>query len=109
MYLLNTVNRNIGVQKIWQFRQKLPKIKYWQIFNLAVAYPVSMTLCMYMYTKILAVFNLAILCSIAKSSNLNVPPIFLRLQYYIVSTLYIAAHLFLGGPSTVSGVKPSLS
>ena len=38
--------------------------KYWRIFNLAVAYPVSMTLCM--YAKILVVFNLAILCSIAK-------------------------------------------
>ena len=41
------VARNIGVQKICRFHLNPPKIKYWRIFNLVVAYPVSMTLCMY--------------------------------------------------------------
>ena len=46
------------MQKIWRFRQNWLKIKYyWRIFNLAVAYPVSMTLYTRTYAKILAVFN----------------------------------------------------
>ena len=53
--------RNIGVQKIWLFHHNPAIIKYyWQILNLAVAHPISMALCV--CAKILAAFNLAILC-----------------------------------------------
>ena len=76
--------RNISVQKIWRFRHNPPKLKYWRILNLAVAYLVSMTLCT--YAKILAVFNLAILCSIAKSPSKKL----MYFQYfYFYGTLYL--------------------
>ena len=65
----NAVNIEIlASRKFGDFVKKMAIMKYyWRIFNLAVARPLSMTLCV--CAKILAIFNLAISCSIAKSPN----------------------------------------
>ena len=57
--------RNIGVQKIWRFCLKSGRIKYWQIFNLALRFMFIRARA----TLILAGFNLAIWWSITKLSN----------------------------------------
>ena len=73
----------LACKKFSDYVIKLTITTYWQIFNLAVVHPISVTLCV--CAKILVVFNLAILCSITK---LNVPSIFLRLQF-IVPLLHV--------------------
>ena len=77
--LQNSVNVKIlACRKFGDFVKT--RQNYWRIFNLAVAYPVSMTLCM--YAKILVFFfNLAILCSIAK----------IKCTFTIISTALPAA------------------
>ena len=56
------------MQKIWRFRLKSGKIKYWWIFNLAF---VAWIDGYYVHTTLsLAVLNLVIWCSIDKLPNL---------------------------------------